>query len=146
VKTWTCLFLGGPLDGQWVTTEKYRAVQVAQPVPSALHWMAEPLLGVVDDPVTAGHTTYVPRKFCASGWRFPLNLYVHTSLGIVEPEVPIGTVVPGGLVGMGNPAMALCRYCYQGPCVEGYPFCSRWEGEISHAKIVAELSVMEAGL
>jgi hypothetical protein len=140
--TWTCLFLGGPLDGQWIECEKYRAVQTHAHTERPISWMAEPLLGVM---TMEDVTTYVPRRFWASGWRFPLDIYVHQSLGIVEPQIPIGTVVPGGIVGMATQASPLCHACYGRP-VPGWPFCASKTAGIPHAKIVAELAVMEQEL
>jgi len=135
---WTCLALGGRLHGEWITTHKWRAVQTADSFPGLVAWDTLATIDVMELPPI---TTYVPRRFVMPGWAFPLVFYVHQSLGIVEPEIPLGTVLPGGLMGMAGESEKPCLVCYGEP-VPGYPFCSGSTAGVLHSRVVAELSLM----
>jgi hypothetical protein len=131
--TWTCLFLGGPLDARWFTTVRYRSVRVRDTGRVVLD-PASPL-----DVMTLPEvTTYVPHRYRVPGWRIPLDLYLHQSLGIAEPVIPAGTVLPGSIMGMTGESREGCVVCGGEP-IEGWPFCERRTAGMSHAVLAAEI-------
>lgn len=135
--SWTCLAIGGPLAGKWLTGQTWRTLRVLDPIfdTVSIHWVM----------ADRGISHYIPRQVLIPGWRVRVVLYVHESLGLGEPEVPIGTILPGAVMGLTADSSPLCMICYARP-TPGYFFCGGASAGVSHALLTAELRVMEKGL
>jgi hypothetical protein len=85
---------------------------------------------------------YTPRQFRTNGWKIPLVFYVHQSLNVVTPRIPLGTVLPGAVWGEQNEHELVCRVCYGRP-IAGYPFCNRTTAGVMHGRVAAELHLLD---
>lgn len=97
MKARTVLFIGGPLDGQWLKMDSYRYVT----------YVLEPeIFEVADDPIFEDSfktTWYYLHRWYGHGWTRGITLpfMVHQDLMLLDgtPVLPDGTVMPGHVVG-----------------------------------------------
>ena len=139
---WTCLFLGGPVGGQYRTVQQGLAYKVVPVVPARMMtWDAR--WTYMAPPVEAEEPQlYTPVRFRFPGWRVLVWVYLHSSMMAGAPVIPTGTVLPGSVHLRGAEYEPVCVVCYRRP-IPGYPFCTGRTAGVSHARVAAELHLLE---
>jgi len=140
---WSCLFLGGPLHGQYHSVQRGLACRVLSTLPKPSSWAGRWAFLASDPWIAMGEPeTYTPVRFRLPGWRVLVWVYLHSSMTAGAPAIPTGTVLPGSVLRTAVDADYVCRVCYGQP-IPGYTFCSRTTAGVMHAMVAAEMQTLE---